>query len=75
MFLRMTIANNIKTTLPETENAMEYMQNLIDRLRTVDKSLAGKLMSELTTMRFDGTRTMHEHVLEMTNLAAKLRTL
>ena len=71
MFLRMTVANNIKTTLPETENAMEYMQNLRDRFRTTDKSLAGKLMSELTIMHFDGTCTMHEHVLEMTNIAAK----
>ena len=26
-------------------------------------------------MKYDGSRTMHEHILEMTNLAAKLKTL
>ncbi|XP_038685075.1 uncharacterized protein LOC119985002 [Tripterygium wilfordii] len=75
MFLRMTIAANIKTSLPETQKAKEYLNNVRDRFRTADKSPAGKLMAELTTMRFDGTRTMNEHIIEMTNLAANLRTL
>jgi len=32
-------------------------------------------MSTLTTMKFDGSRTMHEHAIEMTNIAARLKTL
>jgi len=32
-------------------------------------------MADLTTMRFDGTRTKNEHIIEMTNLAARLRVL
>ncbi|KAF1894744.1 hypothetical protein Lal_00021037 [Lupinus albus] len=32
-------------------------------------------MSTLTTMKFDDSRTMHEHVIEMTNIAAKLKIL
>ena len=32
-------------------------------------------MSTLTTMKFDGSCTMHEHVIEMTNIAARLKTL
>ena len=46
-----------------------------DHLRTVDKSLVGKLMDKLTTMHFDGTRTMNDNIIEMTNLATKLSTL
>ena len=42
---------------------------------SADKSLVGTLMDELTTMKFDGTRGMHEHILEMSNLAAKLKAL
>jgi len=30
-----------------------------------NKSLVGTLMSTLTIMKFDGSRTMHEHVIEM----------
>ena len=43
--------------------------------QTVDKSLAGTLMGTLTTMKFDGSRTMHEHVIEMTNIAARFKSL
>ncbi|KAB5561216.1 hypothetical protein DKX38_006173 [Salix brachista] len=70
MFLRMTIASNIKTSLPKPENAKDYMKAIEERFKTADKSLAGKLMADLTTIKFDGTRSMHEHVIEMTNLAA-----
>ncbi|TXG48434.1 hypothetical protein EZV62_027728 [Acer yangbiense] len=51
------------------------MKLVEERSQKADKSLAGTLMSNLTNMKYDGSRTMHEHVLEMTNLAAKLKTL
>jgi hypothetical protein len=74
-FMRMTVANNIKSTLPRTKNAKEFLKYVEERFRTADKSLAGTLMAKLTTMKFDGTHGMHEHVLEMTNLVAQLKTL
>ncbi|KAL5837578.1 hypothetical protein ACOSQ3_014747 [Xanthoceras sorbifolium] len=57
----MSVANNIKSTLPKTESAKEFM-NFVDTLKrrsqTADKSLARTLIG-----------TMHEHVIEMTNIA------
>jgi len=32
-------------------------------------------MNTLITKKFDGSRTMHEHVIEMTNIAARLKPL
>ena len=75
MFMRMTVADSIKTTHPKTDSAKEFMGLVGERSQTADKSLAGTLMSTLTTMKFDGSRTMHEHVIEMTNIAARLKTL
>ncbi|XP_050118743.1 uncharacterized protein LOC126596264 [Malus sylvestris] len=75
MFMRMTIASNIKTGLPHAEIAKEYLKNIETRFKTANKSLAGTLMAELTTKKFDGMQSMHEHVLEMTNIASKLKTL
>ena len=46
-----------------------------EHFRSIDKSLTGTSMAELTTMKFDGTRGMNEHILEMSNLAAKLKDL
>ncbi|KAF7126769.1 hypothetical protein RHSIM_Rhsim11G0020400 [Rhododendron simsii] len=75
MFMKMTIASNIKSTLSDTENAREYLRNVEERFKTTDKSLAGTLMSKLTNMKFDGTRGMQEHILEMTSLATQLKNL
>ena len=73
--MRMTIANNIKTILPKTDSAKEFLLNVEDHFKTADKSLAGTLIAKLTTMKFDGKRGIHEHAIEMTNLAARLKTL
>ncbi|XP_038978010.1 uncharacterized protein LOC120108482 [Phoenix dactylifera] len=75
MFMRMSIANNIKSTLPECDSAQALLKTVEERFRSADKSLAGTLMAKLTTMKFDGTCGMHEHILEMTNIAAKLKAL
>ena len=74
-FMRMTIANNIKSTLPESVIAKEYLKFVEECFRSADKSLAGTLMAELMTMKYDGSRSMQQHILDMTNIAARLMTM
>ena len=74
-FMRMTIANNIKSTLPESVTALEYLKLVEECFRSADKSLAETLMAELTTMKYDGSHSMQQHVLDMTNIAVRLKTL
>ncbi|XP_009596358.1 uncharacterized protein [Nicotiana tomentosiformis] len=71
----MNIAGNIKTTLPKTESAKELLKLVKECSQTTDKSLDGTLMSTLTTMKFDGSHTMHKHIIEMTNIAGGLKSL
>ena len=73
MLMQMIIANNIKTTILQIESAKEYLQFVGERFRIRDKSFAGSLMAELTTMKIDRSRGMQEHINEMTNIAASLR--
>ncbi|GJS95210.1 hypothetical protein Tco_0802178 [Tanacetum coccineum] len=70
----MEIANNIKSTLPGTENqnAKDFIKLVEEKFRSVDKALARTLMVELTTMKLDGLKSMQQHVLDMTNTAAKI---
>ncbi|XP_028111379.1 uncharacterized protein LOC114309771 [Camellia sinensis] len=75
MFMKMTIAKNIKTSLPQTVNALEYLKAVEDRFRSADKSLAGTIMAELTTMKYDGNRGVQDYILNMADKAAKLKTL
>ncbi|GAV79566.1 hypothetical protein CFOL_v3_23031, partial [Cephalotus follicularis] len=49
MFMRMIVANNIKSTIPVTDNAKEFMK-LVENLsqsESTDKSRAGTLMGTL----------------------------
>jgi len=71
----MSIASNIKVALPKIDNVKELKKFVEERSQTVDKSLAGTLMSTLTTMKFDSSRTMHEHMIEMKNIVARLKSL
>jgi len=71
----MTATNNIKTTLPKIESAKKFMGLVGERSQTADKSVVGTLMSILVTMKFDGSRIMYEHVIQMTNIATRLKTL
>jgi len=73
--MRMSIASNIKVALPKIDNVKEFKKFVEEHSQTVDKSLTGTLMSTLTTMKFDSSRTMHEHVIEMTNIVARLKSL
>ncbi|XP_028118131.1 uncharacterized protein LOC114315718 [Camellia sinensis] len=75
MFMKITIANNIKTSLPQTVNALEYLKAVEDRFRSADKSLVVTIMAELTTMKYDDNRGVLDHILNMADKAAKLKTL
>lgn len=75
MFMRMTMANNIKTSLPQTNSSLELLTAVKERFKSADKSLAGTLMAELTSVKYDGNRGVQEHILYMTDKAAKLKAL
>lgn len=75
--MRMTIAENIKPSMPKTEDAKEFMEKLKEHSHSdiTDKSVAGRLMRELSTMKFDWSVPIHDHVTSMMNLAAKINSM
>ncbi|XP_031286640.1 uncharacterized protein LOC116145330 [Pistacia vera] len=76
-FLRMTMASEIKTSFPATEYAKKFMRlaKETSQSKVVDKSHAGALISKLTTMKYDGSRSMYEHVTKMSNIATGIRNM
>lgn len=75
MFMKMVMASNITSSLRKSNVALEVMNALEERLRHTDKSLAGTLMGELITMKYDGHHGIQENIHNMTDKAAKLKTL
>ncbi|XP_031265981.1 uncharacterized protein LOC116124393 [Pistacia vera] len=76
-YLRMTVVSEIKTSLPTTEYAREFMRlaKEISQYEAANKSRTEALMSRLTTMKYDGSRSMYEHVTEMLNIVARIRNM
>ncbi|KAL6311440.1 hypothetical protein AAG906_005328 [Vitis piasezkii] len=62
----MIVANNIKSIIPKVESAKEYMK-FVEEL--------GILMGALTTMKFNGSCTMHEHVINTTKIVTKPKSM
>ena len=71
----MIVVDSIKTTLPKIESAKGFMGLVGEFSHSIDKSLPETLMSILITMKFDDSRTMHQHVIEITNIATRFKTL
>ncbi|XP_031265980.1 uncharacterized protein LOC116124392 [Pistacia vera] len=76
-YLRMTMVSEIKISLPTTEYAREFMRlaKETSQFEAADKSHTWALMSRLTTMKYDGSRSMYEHVTEMSTIAARIRNM
>ena len=71
----MTIINNIKSTIPQTESAKKILAFVEEFFCSTDKSLAGTLMIKLTTMKYDESKSMQDHIIEINNIAARLKSL
>ena len=41
----------------------------------MNKSLTSKLMAKITTMKCDGSKGMQYHIIDMTNIATRLKSL
>jgi len=73
----MTMAENVKASMPNTENAMEFIRLIKEYSQSdiTDKSIVGTLMSELTTKKFDLSQLIHDQVIGMANIATKLMSI
>nr|KJB36099.1 hypothetical protein B456_006G141100 [Gossypium raimondii] len=57
----------------EIESAKEYLMFVEKHFYSSNKSFIGTLMAQLTTTKFDGTREIQEHIIEMTNIVTSLK--
>jgi len=73
--MHMTMVENVKPSMPKTENAKEFIRLIKEYSQSyiTDKSIVGTLISEFTTKKFDWSQPIHDHVIGMVNIAAKLK--
>nr|GMC49360.1 UBN2 domain-containing protein [Ipomoea batatas] len=73
--MKITMAENMKPMMPKVDITSEFMGNVkkVSMSEIVDKSIAGNLMTELTSMKFDWSMLIHDHCNQMANIAAQLK--
>ncbi|KAI3465121.1 hypothetical protein Pfo_021784 [Paulownia fortunei] len=66
-----------RLTIPKIDSTKEIMKFVEDHSHSdfANKSFAGTRMGMFTTMTFDGSRTIHEHVIEITNITTILGSM
>ena len=53
----------------------EYLNAIEQQFETSNKALASTLMTKMCSMKFNGTKGVREHIMEMRDIATQLKSL
>ncbi|XP_019257856.1 PREDICTED: uncharacterized protein LOC109236089 [Nicotiana attenuata] len=71
MLIKAHIIQSIRGSIPNSDKVKTYMKAIDEQLVSSDKALAITRMKRLSSMTFDRSRTVREHIMEMRDIAAK----
>lgn len=71
--IKNTIAKQFKATLTSYEDAKSCIDVLEQQFKVSAKSIGASLWSRLANLRYDGSKGVREHIVEIVNLAEKLK--
>ncbi|KAK1646180.1 hypothetical protein QYE76_063985 [Lolium multiflorum] len=75
-FIKNTIENAIVGSITECASAGEYLEKIKSQFTGSSKTYATQLLKQLVTEKYTGgAHGIREHILRMTNLAAKLKPM
>nr|XP_009780415.1 PREDICTED: uncharacterized protein LOC104229460 [Nicotiana sylvestris]XP_016439374.1 PREDICTED: uncharacterized protein LOC107765263 [Nicotiana tabacum] len=66
---------SIRGSIPNSDKVKAYMKAIDEQFVSSDKALASTLMKRLSSMTFDRSRIVCEHIMEMRDIPAKLKSL
>ena len=74
MIIKGSISDNIKEAIPESTTAVEYLERVKSQFTGSSKAYAANLTEQFVTKRYTGGG-IREHILEMSHIANKLKTM
>ena len=75
MLIKAHISQSIRGSIPNNDNVKAYMKAIDEQFVGSDKALVITLMKRLSSITFDRSRTVREHIMEIRDIAAKLKSL
>jgi hypothetical protein len=73
--MKSLVTKGIRGSIPECKNATDFMRAIEEQFVSSDKALASTLMKKLSSKTFDRSKSVREHIMEMRNMAAQLKSL
>ncbi|GAV80689.1 hypothetical protein CFOL_v3_24149, partial [Cephalotus follicularis] len=70
MLMKSHMNKSIKGSIPDCDNATNYMKAMKEQFVRSDKALASTLMKKLSSVRFDNSKSVREYIMEMSDIAA-----
>ncbi|XP_019228841.1 PREDICTED: uncharacterized protein LOC109209929 [Nicotiana attenuata] len=75
MLIKTHISQSIRGSIPNNDKVKAYTKAIDEQFVSSDKALTNTLMKRLSSMTFDKSRTVREHIMEMRDIVAKLKFL
>ncbi|KAL6328071.1 hypothetical protein AAG906_033343 [Vitis piasezkii] len=75
MFIKSSIGKSIRGSISVYAKAKESLKAIEQQFEASDKALASTLMTKVCSMKFNGIKGVCEHIMEMRDIAAQLKSL
>jgi hypothetical protein len=75
MFMKSHVSKGIKGAIPECTKVEAFIKAVEEQFVSFNKALASTLMKKLSSKSFDNSRSVREHIMEMRDMAAQLKSL
>jgi hypothetical protein len=75
MMFKRSIPEMIRGSITETENAKNFLETVKQFFAKNDKAETSGTLSKLISMNYKGKGNIREYIMEMSNLASKLKAL
>ena len=75
MFMKSHVIKGIQSSIPECTKAKDFIKAVEEQFVGSDKALANTLMKRLSGKTFDNSRSVREHIMEMRDMSAQLKSL
>ncbi|KAL0374275.1 UNVERIFIED_CONTAM: Retrovirus-related Pol polyprotein from transposon TNT 1-94, partial [Sesamum radiatum] len=75
MLIKKHISKGIRGSIRECTKVKDFLKAIEDQYVRSDKALASTLMKRLSDMKYNGSGSVREHIMQMRDIAAQLKPL
>ena len=75
IFIKTNISASIQSSVDQYDNVRKLLKAIDEQFKSSDKALASTLIMKFSTMRLTGIKGVREHIMQMRDIAAQLKTL